>query len=83
MLGVNRARPNAQLRGKVLVMPMRPKRAQQSKKLKDPEDLFERLEELRFELRCIEKAILALERLAINRLPQRQHPESGRVVVSG
>jgi hypothetical protein len=73
MLGVNKARPHAQPRGKVLVMPMRPKRAQQSKKSKDPEDLCERLEELRLELHCIEEAILAMERVAISRLPKGRH----------
>ena len=85
MLGVNKARPNAQPRVKVVAMPIRPKRAQRSKKLEDPGDLLERLVELRFELQCIEDAIHALERLAINRLPQRRHrlPGSGRIIVSG
>jgi hypothetical protein len=85
MLSLNDPRPNGQPRAKVLVMPIRPKRAQQPRKPEHPGDMSEKLDELRFELRCIEAAILALERLAIDRLPKPQHrlPESGRIVVSG
>jgi hypothetical protein len=73
MPGLNSLRPNGQRCGKVLVMPIRPKRAQRSKKPEDPGDMLERLLELRFELRCVEEAILALEHLAIDRLPRREH----------
>ncbi len=83
MTGLN----DPQLRGpgeKVIVMPTR---AQPGKRTKRPaavrranqvaiipadEDIFELLEELRLESRCIKKAIQALERLAINDYPKRR-----------
>jgi hypothetical protein len=84
MLTLNDPRPNGRPHAKVVVMPIRPKRAQRSER-EVPGDVMERLLELRFELRCIEGAIVALERLAIDRLPEPRHrlPESGRIVVSG
>ena len=70
--------------GKVIVIPIR---AQPGKRTKRPaavrranqvvnipadEDIFELLDELRLESRCLKKAILALERLAINDHPGRR-----------
>jgi hypothetical protein len=73
MLGLNELRLKRQQRGKAVVVPIRPKRTKRSKKPEDPGNMLERLLELRFELRCIEEAILAMERLAISRLPKAEH----------
>jgi CHAD domain-containing protein len=51
------------------VIPIQTKPGQPAKK--PDREIVEKLNQLRSELRCIEDAILALERLAIIRLPDR------------
>jgi hypothetical protein len=72
-------------RGEVVMIPIRATPAKRSKKPAEvtnrsnevtgaptPGDVLKMLKELRSELRCLGEAILTLERLAINRLPERR-----------
>jgi len=69
MLGMTDPRPGGQRFRKVVVIPIRTKPGQASQE--PAREIVEKLHQLRSELRCIEDAIRALERLAIIRLPDR------------
>jgi hypothetical protein len=74
---LNDSRLTAKRCGKVVVFPIRAKGKRSrpaddtSRSAPAPGETIDKLKELRFELRCVEEAIVSLERLALNRLSSR------------
>lgn len=74
MIRLNYCAPGEQRTRKAVVIPIRanlPKRSIRQA-TPDPAEMLAMLSELRSELRYVEEAIATLERLAINRLPERR-----------